>query len=295
MMSLTIIDSISLFYRYDITIDDIRRGVNDTTSAALLTGTTISGGRQPKQKGTTCHMHAQELVVTHALGLRTRKKRGVGIVDQFESGRLLRDRVKLLVSKLMDKKAKSRFKKYKDYCKRTLMMDVIKLLVPNETRVSGVFTMYETLLRSKMCVNNYCFRSTEANMYADLILTEAEWTAIAETYALLLLTNRLAMTSQIDSVDANCFSYFNVAKTRDSLVKIFEMGINVINLSETWHPTTEPSLIPCVRREYFELLSTTKTLIDRFVKEFDNYFPFPDSDQIEMMLLHPVMVWKGLE
>jgi hypothetical protein len=136
-----------MLLRYDITIDDVRRGVNDTTSAALLTGTTISGGRQPKTKGTTCHMHAQELVVTHALGLRTRRKRGVGVVDEFESGKLLRDSVKILVSKIMDKKAKSRFVKYKDYCKRTLSMDVIKLLIPNETRVSGVFTMYESLLR----------------------------------------------------------------------------------------------------------------------------------------------------
>ena len=48
-------------------------------------------------------MHAQELVVTHALGLRTRKKRGVGVIDSFESGRLLRDCVKKLVSRLMDK------------------------------------------------------------------------------------------------------------------------------------------------------------------------------------------------
>ena len=72
-----------MLLRYDITIDDVRRGVHDTTSAALLTGTTISGGRQPKVKGTTFHMHAQELVVTHALGLRTRRKRGVGVVDEF--------------------------------------------------------------------------------------------------------------------------------------------------------------------------------------------------------------------
>ena len=105
---------------YDITVDDVRRGINDTTSAALLTGTTISGGRQPKIKGTTCHMHAQELVVTHALGLRTRRKRGFGVVDEFESGKLLRDAVKKLVSKIMDKKAKSRFVKYKEFCKNKL-------------------------------------------------------------------------------------------------------------------------------------------------------------------------------
>ena len=240
-------------------------------------------------------MHAQELVVTHALGLRTRKKRGFGVVDSFDSGRLLRDRVKKLVSKIMDKKAKSRFQKYKDYCKRTLSMDVIKLLIPNETRVSGVFSMYESLLRSMKCINNYCLRSTEANLYEDLVLKDSEWTAVAETYALLLTTNRLAMTSQIDNIDANCFSYYNVAKTRDSLLKISEMGLTVINLSVTWPPSMDPSQIPTVQKEYLELEDSTKELISRFVKEYDHYFPFPDSDQIQMMLFHPVMVWKGLE
>lgn len=239
-------------------------------------------------------MHAQELVVTHALGLRTRRKRNIGIVDQFESGRLLRDVVKKLVSKIMDKKAKSRFMKYKDYCKRVLSYDVIKLLIPNETRVSGVFTMYETLLRSMKCINQYCLRSTEANLYADAILTEAQWSAVAETYSLLKITNRLAMTSQIDNVDANCFSYFNVAKTRDSLLIITQMGIDVIDVSLTWEPTLEASQLPTVHKEYYELQEETHTLIDRLVNEYSTYFPFPDSDQIQMMLLHPVMVWKGL-
>jgi hypothetical protein len=278
---------IFIILRYDITVDDVRRGVNDTTSAALLTGTTISGGRQPKIKGTTCHMHAQELVVTHALGLRTRRKRGFGVIDEFESGKL--------VSKIMDKKAKSRFVKYKEFCKNKLSMDVIKLLIPNETRVSGVFTMYESLLRSMKCINQYCLLSTEANLYSDVILTEKQWTSVAETYALLLITNRLAMTSQIDSVDANCFSYFNVAKTRDSVLKITQMGMNVVDVNSGWAPTIEPSAIPTVHKEYFELEIETQNLIDRFVKEYDNYFPFPDSDQIQMMLLHPVMAWKGLE
>ncbi len=173
-------------------------------------------------------------------------------------------------------------------------MDVIKLLIPNETRVSGVFTMYESLLRSMRCVNNYCYRSAESNLYEDVVLTEAEWTSVAETYALLKITNRLAMTSQIDNIDANCFSYFNVAKTRDSLVMITEMGLNVLDVSATWAPTLEPSLIPTVTKGYHQLELATQTLIGRLVKEYDTYFPFPDSDQIQMMLLHPVMVWKGL-
>jgi hypothetical protein len=60
--------------------------VNDTTNNTLLTGREVAGGREPKQRGTTCHMHAQELVVTHALGLRERSKQGI-VTDKFEAGK----------------------------------------------------------------------------------------------------------------------------------------------------------------------------------------------------------------
>jgi hypothetical protein len=48
-------------------------------------------------------MHAQELVVTHALGLRERSKAGV-VTDQYEAGKSIRKKVKNLLSKIMDKK-----------------------------------------------------------------------------------------------------------------------------------------------------------------------------------------------
>lgn len=50
-------------------------------------------------------MHAQELVVQHALGIRKRSKNGED-VDTFEPGRLLAKKVRVLVSKIMDKRSK---------------------------------------------------------------------------------------------------------------------------------------------------------------------------------------------
>ena len=40
------------------------------------------------------------------------------------------------------------------------------------------------------CITQYSLLSTEANIYADVLLTEAQWTSVSETYALLLTTNR---------------------------------------------------------------------------------------------------------
>jgi hypothetical protein len=132
--------------RYNITRDDVFRGVNDTTNSALLTGREIAGGRTPAQRGTTCHMHAQELVVTHALGLGERSKAGV-VTDQYEAGKNIRNKVKNLLSKIMDKKAKGRFKEYKMMCQEYLHCNAPKLELPNDTRVSGVFRMYQSALR----------------------------------------------------------------------------------------------------------------------------------------------------
>ena len=55
-------------------------------------------------------MHSQELVLKHALGLVTRRKSGVGVVDAFPEGLSLKSKVKTLLSKVMDKKKNQRWK-----------------------------------------------------------------------------------------------------------------------------------------------------------------------------------------
>jgi hypothetical protein len=83
----------------------------------------------------------------------------------------------------MDRKAKSRYKEYVQYCQDNLRANVIKLEVPNETRVSGVFLMYELAMKSKRTLNFYC--NSKATIYRDLILTDREWMQMAETLSVL--------------------------------------------------------------------------------------------------------------
>lgn len=281
-----------LYYiRYGISKHDILRGVNDTTNSALLTGVTISDGRTPNVKGTTCFMHAQELVVVHALGLRQRTKNGES--DEFVESKALRDKTKLLLSKIMDKKSKQRYDRYIKFCKDHFKSEAIKLLVPNETRVSGVFTMYQSAIRSRKLINLYCSRSTDAPLFSDLLLNDTDWIFIAETYSILQTTNLIAMTSQEDNVDSNCFSYYQVSQARHLLKT--SKSYNIIDLCDHWTPETEVIKIPKVTRKREQLLPCSQKLIDRLVSEFDRYFPSPDSDQIMMMVLHPVMVWSGFK
>jgi hypothetical protein len=130
--------SLTFFYilSYSITGPDIFRGVNDTTSSALMTGMLISGYRN-RSKG-TCYMHMQELALHHALGTRTRSQGGVEI-DNFPPGRNLRQRVKNLLSYIMDKKSKKRFVAEKDVVRSHFGKIPVALELPNDTWISGSF------------------------------------------------------------------------------------------------------------------------------------------------------------
>lgn len=250
----------------------------------------ISDGREPVIRGTTCHMHAQELVVQHALGIRDRTRMRIPI-DQYPEGKSLKEKVKKLLSVIMDKHNKQRFKQYHDYCKMNMTIDVNKLYLPNDTRVSGIFYMYESCLRSRRCINFYLTGSPEKNFYDKYKLTESEWQLVAETHAVLKVMNVLAMTSQKESVDSNCFSYYSVANAR-YFVEV-KKTLKVVDICNTWNPSTPISKWPMVTMAIGQLKDDTQVLLKRLVKEFDHYFPGPDSDQKMMMVLHPVMVWRG--
>ena len=100
-------------------------------------------------------MHAQELVLKHALGLATRKKGGE-VVDSFEVGKNLRDKAKALGSKIMDKKAKGRRKEYSEIAKDTYGTELNNILLLNYTWVSGVHMIFESLLRAKSLISLLC-------------------------------------------------------------------------------------------------------------------------------------------
>lgn len=279
-----------LLQSFGITIDDVYRGVNDTTNSALRTGLTIADGRCPKVKGTTCQMHTQELVVQHALGIRQRS-RNKNAWDYFHAGKSLRDKSRDLVKKIMDKKTKKGFPKFTKFCETKLKMMVRKLEVPNDTRVSGVFVMYESLLRSYRCVTAFC--KAEEKDFKDIELNEKEWQFLAETHSILQVMNSVALTSQQESVESNCFSYYQVVTARYYLSNVKKF--RVIDLNGYWSPMDDLKKIETKMLLREELLDVTQELICRFEKEFQNYFSRPDSDQLLMMVFNPVIVWMGFE
>jgi hypothetical protein len=116
---------------------------------------------------------------------------------------------------------------------------------------------------------------------------------MAELHAVMKVINILAMTSQKQSVDSNCFSYYSVAYAR-----FFVESANkfkVIDVSQNYNATTAVNKIPTITLQINQLQEDTQVFITRLVKEFNSYFRYPDSDQLIMMIFHPVMAWRGLE
>ena len=95
-----------ILLRFGILLSDVFRCVNDTANAAKATGRLVAQKRNGGKGGTSCMLHSQELVLTHALGLVTRSIKGQGVVDSFDLGHNLKTKVKLLLSTVMNKNQK---------------------------------------------------------------------------------------------------------------------------------------------------------------------------------------------
>jgi hypothetical protein len=238
-------------------------------------------------------MHTQELVLQHALGIRERTRNGEPF-DDFKPGKALTKKVKKLCSYIMNKHDKNRFLNYEDYCKTHMKQtSVRKLVVPNDTRVSGIFFMFESVLSSYKCLTHYVSRSTYKKDFTELMILPNEWQLIAEFYSVMKIMNVLAMTSQKQTVDANCFSYYSVAFARFMIESA--KNLKVVELLSHYKPSTELNKIPIMSLDIDVLNPLTQTFILRLVKEFDFYFKYPDGDQIKMMIFHPVMIWRGFK
>jgi hypothetical protein len=280
-----------LFCSFGIEPEDVFRGVNDTTNSALLTGHLLSSGRN-KQNINTCMMHTQELVVTHALGIRTRKRRGV-VVDSFEKGKNIRDKVKSMLTFIMDRKSKGRFREYCTFCCENTGTKGLVLELPNDTRVAGTYRMFLSCLRSKKAISQFGSVSSHADKMSALLLTRTEWNVLSEVEAILLECHELAMESQVDSVGASSYSYYAVQECKQKLKNA--EGFDVINVHLNYSPSVTRAELTKSNVKRVELSDTATELLDRLDHEFSNYFGKPDDDQLLSMFFHPYFVWSGYE
>jgi len=268
--------------------EDIFRGINDTTSAAIKAGQLIASGRK-SVGGTTCGMHTTELIIKHATGLKERKRGGV-VIDKFEASVDLRKKIWSMASKIMDKKSKLRFDEYNKRCVEMFGCMALRLELPNDTRVSGLYRLFISFLRAR---NLICVAATTCGSFKqvveEFVLTIHEWQVLAEFEAILRNMNALAMTSQRDEPGWIAFTWFEVTLTK---AKLFSNNafFKVFDTSQMWSPRAKTEDIPTITSRQHALHEESKELLRRIKKEFDTYFPQPDSDQVIAMNVHPGMI-----
>jgi hypothetical protein len=259
--------------------------VNDTANGAKLTGRLLAEFRVA-EGGTTCIMHTTELVMKHAIGLSTRRAGGQ-VCDSFAPGKDLRDVCKGLAAKVMDKKAKGRFLEYEDLGKKTWGVSPIKLKVPNETRVGGVYILMVSLLRAKNLLQVLMGASNYQDVYKTCMISNDDWKLMAEFEAIISHVHHLAVACQGNETGEIAFSWFEVSMCLQAL-KSRTRKYNVVDVSKSWAPNCQLSDLPTQKLDYAHLSSVAQNFIDRLVSEFAFYFPGPDSDQLVAMHLHPV-------
>ncbi len=241
--------------------------------------------------GTTCQMHAQELVLKHALGLCNQRKGG-SIVDLFPAGKDLRDVCKAFASKVMDKKSKHTLTEYEALSEETYHVTPCHLLIPNETRVSGTFTLFTSLLRARSLIQ--LFVAKFINDYKNCIIHSEQWKLVAEFQAVMTPMDILSKASQTNEPGEVAFSWFEVACCRAGL-KSPGLKYKVVDCSQSWAPNIAFESIPKAELPYEQLSPVTRQFVDRLHNELSFYFPKADSDQLMAMKLHPVMNSVGMK
>jgi hypothetical protein len=161
------------------------------------------------------------------------------------------------------------------------------LELPNDTRVSGVYRMYQSSLRSKKMIVLFVSNSKGSKKFKDGVLSAKEWQQMAETESLMFNMDVLAMSSQQEGCTSNVFSYYFVPRAQTCISKL--KHLDVCDLDESWTTGTPIYKIPLKHIQKEHLLDEMLTLINRFDTEYEKYFPH----LIIMMTLHPVMAWSG--
>ena len=154
--------------------EDIFRASNDTTNSAVRTGELLSG-----LKG-TCLMHELELALKHAIGWLTRKRNN-RIVDSFDKAEELRELSFKVARYLMEKRAKSRLKKYAELMKKKVKEGrPSRFLFPTRLNVLDTYFTWRSRLQTDGIGTCTGTRVRMIQVFPDL-LQDNLWTLLSYT------------------------------------------------------------------------------------------------------------------
>jgi hypothetical protein len=162
-------------------------------------------------------MHSGNLVLEQALGSKTRSRNKI-IIDSFIEGKDICKRVYSNFAWIMDKLNKGQFERFNVVLHDIYQCDALKLVLPNETRVSGKYYMLQSLLRQLHLYQHFT-QHDEAygDYFSNMIFSEADLKFIQELEGVMRPFNLLNIGAQSDTVGFIAYSWFTITFVRATI------------------------------------------------------------------------------
>jgi hypothetical protein len=238
-------------------------------------------------------MHSGNLVLEHALGTKIRTKNRV-VIDCFTEGKNICKRIYQNFAWIMDKRNKHRFERFNVVSNDIYQCDALKLVLPNETRVSGKYYMLQSLLRQHHLYQHFTQHDElYGPHFINNIFSESDLKFVQELDGVMRPFNLLNIGAQSDTPGFIAFSWFTISFVR-ATIKL-SPNFTMMDLKKRWPPSTNVDKIPQITRNREDLCANTITFIERIDKEFDHYFPQPDMDIRLALYFHPAALFPVLE
>ena len=293
---------------YGINDQDMGDGQNDNAAPAAATTNIISGDSDG------CHMHRLELMMEHALGIKTRSSNGQ-IVDSNQDAERVRMYVNSFIQLIMDGRSKH-FKEHVELM-RSQGRNCIVFKVPSATRVSGVHSMYQCMVKSRWNLE-YLYRSEGRPKWVDKgVLTNDQFKEIAQMESVLSHAAGLSMLVQADQwgslahttlrslrvhVIYHTKTLWDVARVdmHQNTTNQWNGSCNFplrplsprISVAQSERPTTNE--VQLAKVKYEDLMATPRDLIKRMQKESSQYCYKVTERQLLALACHPLAATLGI-
>ena len=279
-----------------LTKKDLCASVNDNTMAAVLAGKYIVG----TDRAGKCDMHKAELVLKHATGLVQRYQNRI-LMDSNPSFIEFWFIFKKFSAWLMSSKAPRRFQNFRENCE-SYGCQVIKIPLPNDTRVGGIVLSLETLARLKWAMDQYALLAAGSDpKFAKLYPSEEDWQLLSQYEGILSPLKQVAMTLQSDAPGASSAalleifcSYFQ-ATTMSLPPNGENSGVSCIKLAkgspDQWDARLSIDDLDTFRDtvEFDDLLPGPRLLVRRIISEYKHYLVHRDHDGLKAVCCNPLL------
>lgn len=199
------------------------------------------GIRDEETKDGQCDMHLGALAAGLALSL-VERRRDKKVINRWEPFMGLYIKLKKVIKYMFDKKNK-RFVQYERVLKK-LGQEVIRVLIPNKTRVAGALLIVQGSLRSMHSLRYY---TLECSSFQKMFLNRDEWRQLAQFEAVMKPAMLLCFYAQGDRPEIAAEMVLVVIHLMMKYKYLDEYEVVDVTSSEHWTAMTPFHELPVIK------------------------------------------------